>query len=112
MLFDHLPPITPMSCESPSPREKCPHRWRKGSVFDRGGEFRRPISTKARALVMDRAEALERSTKAPGQRDLAVHATLYKPVHRKTYECRAEIAVCCFECHGPSVGQGRKLFVN
>jgi hypothetical protein len=69
MLFDHLPPITPMSCESPSPREKCPYRWRKGSVFDRGGEFRRPISTKARALVMDRAEALERSTKAPGQRD-------------------------------------------
>jgi len=69
MLFDHLPPITPMSCESPSPREKCPHRWRKGSVFDHGGEFRRPISTKARALVMDRAEALERSTKAPGQRD-------------------------------------------
>ena len=69
MLFAHLPPITPMSCESPSPREKCPHRWRKGSVFDRGGEFRRPISTKARALVMDRAEALERSTKSPGQRD-------------------------------------------
>ena len=69
MLFAHLPPITPMSCESPSPREKCPNRWRKGSVFDRGGEFRRPVSTKARALVMDRAEALERSTKAPGQRD-------------------------------------------
>lgn len=69
MLFAHLPPITPMSCESPSQREKCPNRWRKGSVFDRGGEFRRPVSTKARALVMDRAEALERSTKAPGQRD-------------------------------------------
>jgi hypothetical protein len=69
MLFAHLPPITPMSCESPRPREKCPHRWRKGSVFDRGGEFYRPISTKSRALVMDRAEALERSTKAPGQRD-------------------------------------------
>ena len=69
MLFAHLPPITPMTCESPRPRETCPHRWRKGSVFDRGGEFRRPISTKARALVMDRGEALERSTKAPGQRD-------------------------------------------
>ena len=58
-----------MSCESSSPKQKCPHRWRKGSAFDRGGEFRRPVSTKARALVMDRAEALERSTKAPGQRD-------------------------------------------
>jgi hypothetical protein len=69
MLFAHLPPITPMICESPRPREKCPHRWRKGSVFDRGGDFRRPISTKSRALVIDRAEALERSTKAKGQRD-------------------------------------------
>ena len=69
MLFAHLPPITPFVCESPSPKEKCPHRWRRGSVFDRGGDFRRPISTKARALVMDRAEALERSTKAKGQRD-------------------------------------------
>jgi hypothetical protein len=69
MLFAHLPPITPFVCESPSPREKCPHRWRKGSVFDRGGDFRRPISTKARALVMERAEVLERSTKAKGQRD-------------------------------------------
>jgi len=58
-----------MICESPHPREKCPHRWRKSSVFDRGGDFRRPISTKARALVMERAEVLERSTKAKGQRD-------------------------------------------
>ncbi len=69
MLFAHLPPITPMTCESPAPREKCPHRWRRGSVFDRGGEFYRPISTKARAQIMERAELLERSTKAPGQRD-------------------------------------------
>lgn len=69
MLFAHLPPITPMYCESPQPREKCPHRWRRGSVFDRGGEFHRPISTKARAQIMERAEVLERSTKAPGQRD-------------------------------------------
>ena len=68
-LFAHLPPITPFVCESPSPREKCPHRWRRGSVFDRGGEFRRPISSTARAQVMDRAEALERSTKARGKRD-------------------------------------------
>ena len=69
MLFAHLPPITPMICESPRRREKCPHRWRKGSVFDRGGDFRRPISTKARAQIMERAELLERSTKAKGQRD-------------------------------------------
>jgi hypothetical protein len=65
-LFAHLPPMT---CESPQPREKCPHRWRRGSVFSREGEFYRPISTKDRALVMDRAEALERSTKAKGRRD-------------------------------------------
>ena len=58
-----------MICESPRRREKCPHRWRKGSVFDRGGDFRRPISTKARAQIMERAELLERSTKAKGQRD-------------------------------------------
>ena len=66
MLFDHLPPIT---CESPRPRQDHPRPWRRGSVFDRGGEFRRPISTKSRAQILDRAEALERSTKAPGQRD-------------------------------------------
>ena len=68
-LFAHLPPITPFVCESPHAKEKCPHRWRTGSVYDRGGDFRRPISAKSRALVMDRAEALERSTKALGQRD-------------------------------------------
>jgi hypothetical protein len=66
MLFDHLPPIT---CESPRPRQEHPRPWRRGSVFDRGGEFRRPISTKSRAQILERAEALERSTKAPGQRD-------------------------------------------
>jgi hypothetical protein len=69
MLFAHLPPITPLTCESPRPRHDHPRPWRRGSVFDRGGEFRRPISTKARALVMARAEALERSTKGKGQRD-------------------------------------------
>ena len=66
MLFDHLPPLT---CESPLPASQCPHHWRRGSVFDRGGEFRRPISTKARAQIMERAEELERSTKGRGQRD-------------------------------------------
>jgi hypothetical protein len=66
MLFDHLPPIT---CESPRPKQEHSRPWRRGSVFDHGGEFHRPISTKSRALVMDRAEALERRTKAPGQRD-------------------------------------------
>jgi len=66
MLFDHLPPMT---CESPRPKQEHSRPWRRGSVFDRGGEFHRPISTKSRALVMDRAEALERRTKAPGQRD-------------------------------------------
>jgi len=69
MLFAHLPPITPMTCESPRPKQDHPRPWRRGSVFDRGGEFRRPISTKARAQIMERAEVLERSTKAPGQRD-------------------------------------------
>jgi hypothetical protein len=66
MLFAHLPPLT---CESPLPARQCPHHWRRGSVFDRGGEFRRPISTKSRAQIMERAEALERSTKGKGQRD-------------------------------------------
>ena len=58
-----------MTCESPRPKQEHPRPYRRGSVFDRGGEFYRPISTKARALVMDRAEALERRTKARGQRD-------------------------------------------
>jgi hypothetical protein len=68
MLFAHLPPLI---CESPLPAlvRQCPHHWRRGSVFDRGGEFRRPISTKSRAQIMERAEALERSTKGKGQRD-------------------------------------------
>jgi hypothetical protein len=68
-LFAHLPPITPLTCESPHPSEKCPHRWRKGSVFSREGEFYRPLEDDDRARVMDRAEALERRTKHPGQRD-------------------------------------------
>jgi hypothetical protein len=65
MPFDYLPPIT---CESARPSQEHPRPWRNGSVFDHGGEFHRPISTKSRALVMDRAEALERRTKAPGKR--------------------------------------------
>jgi hypothetical protein len=69
MLFAHLPPITPFVCESPSPREKCPHRWRRGSVFSREGEFYRPLENDERARVMERAAALERRTKGKGQRD-------------------------------------------
>jgi len=68
-LFAHLPPITPMSCESPHAKEKCPHRFRRGSVFSREGEFYRPISSDDRAIVMARAETLERRTKEKGQRD-------------------------------------------
>jgi len=68
-LFAHLPPITPFLCESPSPREKCPHRWRRGSVFSREGEFYRPLENDERARVMERAAALERRTKGKGQRD-------------------------------------------
>jgi hypothetical protein len=62
MLFDHHSPAT---CESPRPRQGHPHPH--GSVFDRGGEFRRPILSKSRAQIME--HALERSTKALGQRD-------------------------------------------
>jgi len=68
-LFAHLSPITPFVCESPDHKEKCPHRWRKGSIFSGEGEFYRPLENDERALVMDRAEALERRTKHPGQRD-------------------------------------------
>ena len=60
MLLDHLPSITPVTCESPRPR-------RRSSVFDHAGEFRRSISSKSRAQIME--HALERSTKALGQRD-------------------------------------------
>ena len=69
-LFAHLPPVIPSyECESPRPGEKCPHRWRKGSVFSREGDFYRPLANDERARVMGRAEALERRTKHPGQRD-------------------------------------------
>jgi hypothetical protein len=114
-LFAHLPPITPMTCESPHPKEKCPHRFRRGSVFDRGGEFYRPIPTEARALVMDRAETLERRTKGKGQRDgvlgqsalMVLRALLfhfldtksgkldpsYKQIHKQTGFCVQTICV-------------------
>ena len=68
-LFAHLPPITPTSCESPPAKEKCPYRWRSGSVFSREGEFYRPISSDDRSIIMARAETLERRTKEKGQRD-------------------------------------------
>jgi hypothetical protein len=67
MLFDYLPPIAPLTCESPRPMQEDPRPQRRGSVFDRGEEFRRPISSKSRAQIME--HALERSTKALGQHD-------------------------------------------
>ena len=67
MLFDYLPPIAPLPCESPRPTQEHPHRQRRSGVFDRGGEFRRPISSKSRPQIME--HALDRSTKALGQRD-------------------------------------------
>jgi len=60
MLLDHLLSITPVTCESPRPR-------RRGGVFDHAGEFRRSISSKSRAQIIE--HALERSAKALGQRD-------------------------------------------
>jgi hypothetical protein len=69
MLFDHHPSTTPIPCESPRPKQEDPHPSRRGSVFDRGGESRRPMSSKSRAQIMDLADALERSAKALGQRD-------------------------------------------
>jgi hypothetical protein len=54
-------------CESP--RQEHPRPWCKGSVFDPGGRYRRPISTRQRAQILERAEALERTTKPKGQRD-------------------------------------------
>ncbi len=66
MLIQDLPPIFP-----PAPVERQPHPrpWRKGSVFDLGGRFRRPIDRNERARIIARAELLERRTKRPGQRD-------------------------------------------
>ena len=69
MLLDHLPLITPATCESPRPGQEHPRPWRSGSVFDHGEEFRRPISSNSRAQMMERGGVLERSIKAPGQRD-------------------------------------------
>jgi len=65
MLFAHQ---LPLNCESLK-REDHARPWRKGSVFDPDGRFRRPISTKARAQILERAEILERTTKHKGQRD-------------------------------------------
>jgi hypothetical protein len=43
--------------------------WRKGSQFDRGGKWRRPLDRNDRARVMVCAEALERRTKQKHKRD-------------------------------------------
>lgn len=43
--------------------------WRKGSQFDRGDQWRRPLDRNDRARVLMRAEALERRTKAKHKRD-------------------------------------------
>jgi hypothetical protein len=44
-------------------------RWRKGSLFDRGDKWRRPLDRNDRARVMVCAEALERRTKDKHKRD-------------------------------------------
>ena len=66
MLFQDLPPVNPQPNDQKMPH---PRPWRKGSVFDRGGEFRRAIDRNDRARIIVRAESLERQTKAKGQRD-------------------------------------------
>src|SRR3954452_23119185 len=43
--------------------------WRKGSQFDRGDRWRRPLDRNDRARIMHCAEALERRTKAKHKRD-------------------------------------------
>ena len=67
MVFAHLPPIAPLTCESPRSKQEYPRPWRRGSVLDRGGEFRHPILSKSRAQIME--HALELSTTALGHRD-------------------------------------------
>jgi hypothetical protein len=44
-------------------------RWRKGSHFDRGDTWRRPLDRNDRARVMVCAEGLERRTKGKHKRD-------------------------------------------
>ena len=43
--------------------------WRKGSQFDRGDQWRRPLDRNDRARVLHCAEALERRTKRKHKRD-------------------------------------------
>ena len=43
--------------------------WRKGSQFDRGDQWRRPLDRNDRARVLVCAEALERRTKRKHKRD-------------------------------------------
>ena len=43
--------------------------WRKGSQFDRGNQWRRPLDRNDRARVLMCAEALERRTKRKHKRD-------------------------------------------
>ena len=43
--------------------------WRKGSQFDRGDQWRRPLDRNDRARVMTCAEGLERRTKHKHKRD-------------------------------------------
>jgi len=43
--------------------------WRKGSKFDRGDQWRRPLDRNDRARVMVCAEGLERRTKKKHKRD-------------------------------------------
>jgi hypothetical protein len=44
-------------------------KWRKGSHFDRGDQWRRPLDRNDRARVLHCAEALERRTKLKHKRD-------------------------------------------
>jgi hypothetical protein len=43
--------------------------WRKGSQFDRGNQWRRPLDRNDRARILHCAEALERRTKQKHKRD-------------------------------------------
>jgi hypothetical protein len=61
-------------------------RWRKGSRFDVGEKWRRPLDRNDRARVMVYAEGLERRTKHKHKRDGVIGVTR-RFVQNRTLSC-------------------------
>jgi hypothetical protein len=93
--FQSLASVIGLSPPPTEARQPHPRPWRKGSVFDVGGQFRRPVDGNDRAKIMAAAESLERRTKAKGKRDgaigvsglLILRALLYHFMDSKSGRC-------------------------